>query len=112
MAEYGQCGKCNREYETKSGYLNHVCPVTGFTPTDPEHNGEQFVKQAQAALIRGGSSEDDPEVQELKAKEKTAHAVGNNIRRANRKQLEGKWGESVGPPEFAGDGSPPDNAGV
>lgn len=88
--EYGTCGKCKREYDTEQGYLNHECPVTEYTPTDPEHHGEEFIVQSIEALKRGGSSEDDPEVEELKGKKEEAHLVSNATRQANLKQQEAK----------------------
>lgn len=66
MADYGICGKCEREYDTENGYLNHECPVTGVKPTNPLHHGSQFVRQSINAMLRGDYSEDDEQIQEMK----------------------------------------------
>lgn len=43
------------EFETYQDYLNHVSPVTGFRPTDPEHHGKRGLLVAKKALGRTGS---------------------------------------------------------
>lgn len=49
-------------FETDEDYLNHVSPVTGFTPKDVEHQdaltGGRFSRQAEKALERGESRKD------------------------------------------------------
>lgn len=47
-----KCGQCLDQF-TEEEYLEHNCPKTGFTPQDPEHLGERFVKVSEAALKRG-----------------------------------------------------------
>ena len=47
------CSKCEVGFATEQEYLDHVCPKTGFKPTQPEHLGEQFKKISEAALKRG-----------------------------------------------------------
>lgn len=46
--------------------MNHVSPITGYTPKDPEHHGTRFVRQQKKALERGGSLTPERE-QELDA---------------------------------------------
>lgn len=48
-----KCGQCYKNFETEEAYLAHTCEVTGFTPTDPMHLGEDFALVQQAALERG-----------------------------------------------------------
>jgi hypothetical protein len=47
------CGKCHDEWLTEDEYNGHTCPTTGFTPSQPEHQGAEFVQIQQAALERG-----------------------------------------------------------
>jgi hypothetical protein len=47
------CGKCGKEFATEEEYLGHVCEVTGFTPRDMEHQGEDFKAISDAAIARG-----------------------------------------------------------
>lgn len=49
------CGLESKEFATEQLYLNHVCAVTGFKPTDPEHQGTRFIYQSKKALERTGS---------------------------------------------------------
>lgn len=46
-------------FETMDDYANHVSPVTGFTPKDPEHFGTRFIRQSEAALKRTKSDSED-----------------------------------------------------
>lgn len=79
---YAICGKCEKEYKTQNGYLNHTCDVTGFTPTEPEHQGEQFVRQSIAAHKRGGSKKNAKVIKGLEKKLDSGipHEVSNKIR--------------------------------
>lgn len=47
------CGVCSDEWLTEEEYLAHVCPGTGFAPTEPEHQGPEFLAVQEAALARG-----------------------------------------------------------
>jgi hypothetical protein len=47
------CGTCHDEFLSEDEYLDHVCPVTGFTPRDPDHHGPEFANVQKAALERG-----------------------------------------------------------
>lgn len=51
-----KCGVCDFAGSSEA-YLEHVCPATGFNPTQVEHQDAltdgQFSKQAEAALKRG-----------------------------------------------------------
>lgn len=48
-----KCGACVDEFLTLKEYLEHPCPATGFTPTQPEHLGPEFLEVQRAALERG-----------------------------------------------------------
>lgn len=48
-----KCGQCNQEFEDTDAYLAHDCPTTGFKPTEPEHQGPEFLHVQKAALERG-----------------------------------------------------------
>ena len=43
------------EFATYQDYLDHTSSVTGFKPTDPEHNGKRGLLVAKKALARTGS---------------------------------------------------------
>jgi len=47
-------------FETEEAYLNHVSPVTGKTPKDPEHLGENFKRVSDAAVARGDVRKEAP----------------------------------------------------
>lgn len=47
------CGRCSDEWLTEQEYLAHTCPTTGFNPTEPDHQGPEFVEVQKAALSRG-----------------------------------------------------------
>lgn len=55
------CGVCHDEWLTNDEYLNHVCPVTGFTPQQPEHlinsTTPDFAAISQAAIERGAADQ-------------------------------------------------------
>jgi len=36
------CGKCTKGFATESAYLKHVCPSTGFSPSEPKHFDQIF----------------------------------------------------------------------
>ena len=55
------CGTCGIVFEDDNAYLDHVCSVTGFTPRDPQHFGERFVRQSKKALERGKSLSEEKE---------------------------------------------------
>lgn len=48
-----RCGPCGQEFATEQEYLDHVCPQTGYAPTDPGHQGPEFKAIQEAALKRG-----------------------------------------------------------
>ena len=50
------CGACQNGFDTEEEYLNHVCPISGFVPTDPNNLGEDFKKIQEAALKRGAEA--------------------------------------------------------
>lgn len=62
-------------FETEEAYLNHVSPVTGHTPQEPEHLGPEFVAVQKAALERGKERAETPK-QEAKQDEAIA-ALGD-----------------------------------
>ena len=51
------CGSCKIDYANKKDYLAHVCEVSGFNPTQPEHskatNDADIEAVSNAALARG-----------------------------------------------------------
>lgn len=53
------CGVCNDEWLTDEEYLVHVCPVTGFAPSDPQHlinsTTPDFAAISAAAIERGSA---------------------------------------------------------
>ncbi len=57
------CGKCNGKYPSAVAYASHVCPVTGYTPRDPDHHGAEFKQVQEAALERGEEEEAQEEAQ-------------------------------------------------
>jgi hypothetical protein len=58
------CGVCHDEWLTEAEYLNHTCPVSGFTPEQPEHliatTTPDFAQIQEAAVERGNSDESVP----------------------------------------------------
>ena len=52
-AENHFCGQCELSFGSEKEYNEHVCKVTGFNPTQPEHLGERFKRVSEAALKRG-----------------------------------------------------------
>lgn len=48
------CGVCKAEFGTEQAYLEHAC-TTGYTPQEPEHQGEDFALVSHAALTRGAA---------------------------------------------------------
>lgn len=53
MAQIHICSVCGKEFDSEQGYLDHKCEVTGFTPTEIEHQGEEFKAISEAAIARG-----------------------------------------------------------
>lgn len=47
-------GLTGQVFNSEQEYLDHVSPVTGFKPTELEHQGKRGVLVAKAALKRGG----------------------------------------------------------
>ena len=47
------CGQCGLGFDTDEQYCDHECVKTGFTPKQPEHLGEEFVKVSETAQKRG-----------------------------------------------------------
>jgi len=43
------------EFDSYQEYLDHVSPVTGFKPSDPEHQGKRGLLVSKKALARTGS---------------------------------------------------------
>lgn len=101
------CTVCENEFADAQAYADHTCNVTGFKPKDPQHHGEQFVRQSIKALKRGGSHGNSNEVQERQEMLETGvpHDVSNRIRHAT---IPGKavgkqmLNNRFGPPEWAG----------
>lgn len=60
MTDKHICGKCLDEFLTEQEYLDHKCPITNFTPADPEHHGPEFLAVQAAALERGREQLDIP----------------------------------------------------
>lgn len=58
-------------FETEEAYLNHVNPITGHTPQEPEHLGAEFLAIQKAALERG-ADKISPEDIEQKARQDEA----------------------------------------
>lgn len=48
-------GLTGKVFATEQEYLDHISPVTGFTPKDLEHHGSAGLRIAEAALKRTGS---------------------------------------------------------
>ena len=46
------CSVCKKEFASENEYLDHVCQ-TGFTPRDPKHLGEDFMRVSKTAIERG-----------------------------------------------------------
>lgn len=40
-------------FDTEEAYCNHKSPITGFKPTELEHQGERFKAVSEQALKRG-----------------------------------------------------------
>ncbi len=63
------CGSCRIDYANRKDYLDHVCEVSGFNPTQPDHaqatNVADTAKVSEAALARGAKRK------ELESKGKT-----------------------------------------
>ena len=65
------CGLTGKEFATREEYLAHVSPVTGFTPTDLQHQGTRGILVAKEALRRKGKltkgreAELDAQIQEV-----------------------------------------------
>lgn len=47
------CGQCEKSFKSEQSYLDHECRETGYTPTEPEHQGEDFAAVSAAAVARG-----------------------------------------------------------
>lgn len=101
------CTVCDVEFESAEAYTNHTCDVTGFSPKDPQHHGEQFIRQSIEALKRGGSDSNDKEVQEREdvLESGIPHKVSNRVRHATipgKAYGKQKLNDRFGPPEWAG----------
>jgi len=68
------CGLSGLVFDSDEEYLNHVSPITGYTPKDPEHFGANFLRQSKKALERTGSLD-----------EKTAKAIDKKIKTVEEK---------------------------
>jgi predicted nucleic acid-binding Zn-ribbon protein len=55
MAQTHICSRCKAEFATEQEYLNHVCPETGFKPTEQDHQGDEFKAVSEAAIARGAA---------------------------------------------------------
>lgn len=69
-----RCGECEREFKNTKAYLEHVCEVTGFRPTQIEHQDVltdgNFSKISKEALKRGDERADEDIHPAMKAAEK------------------------------------------
>jgi len=61
MTQKHICGLSGEEFNSVEEYRNHTSKVTGYKPTDLEHQGVRGLRIAEKALARTGS---------LKAKQK------------------------------------------
>lgn len=52
-------GLTGQEFDTEEEYLAHTSPVTGYKPTDIEHQGKRAILIAKKALERTGSLTDE-----------------------------------------------------
>lgn len=103
------CTDCDGKFASVDAYTNHNCDITGFSPKDPQHHGEQFVRQSIEAVKRGGSHGNSNEVQERQEMLESGvpHEVSNRVRHAT---ITGKaYGKQMindrfGKPEWAGQG--------
>lgn len=48
------CGTCGVKHTDNDAYLAHVCEVSGYNPTQPQHFGPQFMANQKASMKRGG----------------------------------------------------------
>lgn len=46
-------------FDTEEAYLEHTSPVTGYKPTEPEHQGEGFKAISDAAIRRGEEKKEE-----------------------------------------------------
>lgn len=73
------CGACEQSFEDYEAYSTHVCPNTGYKPTEIEHQdaltGGRFSQIAEASLERGdkrvGEKEHPATAKEAEAKNKS-----------------------------------------
>ena len=63
-------GLTGKVFATEEEYLEHISPVTGFTPRDIQHHGSAGIRVAEAALKRTGSLTSEMEA-ELEATKDT-----------------------------------------
>lgn len=47
------CGQCKQKFDTPALELEHICPVTGVRPTEPESMGHNWFAISKSALARG-----------------------------------------------------------
>ena len=78
--EYGSviCGLCGAEFATMAEHDAHLCPVTGFTPADPEHYGTASIRASKEAFRRGESLTPEKEA-ELDARIEKATIVDEKL---------------------------------
>ena len=83
MAQKHVDGLTGAVFDSEEDYLNHVSPVTGFTPRDIEHQGEAFIEQSKKALERTGSLTEEKEAELDQALERAREAkVDENLKDA------------------------------
>jgi hypothetical protein len=68
------CGVSGLVFKNNEDYLAHTSPVTGFTPADPRHHGQRFIKQSREALLRGKAKTKGKKRVKLNAKEEKEFA--------------------------------------
>lgn len=71
-------GLTGKVFDTLQEYLDHVSPVTGFKPTDLEHQGSAGIRVAEAALKRTGSLTEEVQA-ELEIKKETVESVDHGL---------------------------------
>lgn len=52
-------GETGAVFENDDDYINHISPISGFTPADPEFNGPAFKLVQEGALARGEARKED-----------------------------------------------------
>lgn len=69
------CGQCNNSWATEAEYIAHTCQTTGVTPTDPLHQGAEFLEVQKAALERGLERVDPTDVIQVEEQKKAIDEV-------------------------------------